>query len=387
MTDNTPVGEEHSDDIVGATSYELPVQQKKDFLPWHQPRKQFVRHYQWCEQIGLLLQDMQPVDNVLKYLGLPGVDLLDLRHFHGEICAPRNLMLRFLGFNVAANPKSPNQTELNISLDEVRRLEWVDSRSDVIADDFTRLANDSSIAWKRALAFGPYDVINLDLCDGFGLHAPGRFDDTHYNALNKLMSLQARTKTPWLLLLTTRAGQQHVHADVLKAILVKYLANLSDCPAFKQASAELLNIEDGTSLDTAVATEGGILSIFLCGLAKWLVGMALEHQPPTLTEVKSVVGYRVEQGVTHEDLISLALRFTPTFQATSDPLGLANLAIEQPDECALSVKVLKRVAKRKDADKLLKDDNALLAKMTEASAALLAVARYDPEAYRIWLGG
>jgi len=374
-----------ADDIVRVSIYDVPLLAKKDFLPWHQPRKQFVRQNQWCEQIERMLEDMQPADNVLRYLGLPGVDLLDLRHFHTAICLPRNLTLRFLGFNTAANPTNENQTELNISLDEVRRLEFVDPRSDVIADDFTRVANDTSLAWKRALALGPYDVINLDLCDGFGLKGPDTLDDTHYKAVNRLMSLQARTKTPWLLLLTTRVGDQHVHPDVLKAFLEKYLANLTDCPPFKDASGKLLAIEDQPALQAAAATGTGALPLFLCGLTKWLFGLALEHQPPTLPELRSVLGYRVDHGVQHEDLISLAIRFTPTFQPTPDPLGLGNQSVAKLDECALSVKVLNRVAKRRDVDAILKENAVIVAQMVDATANLLAIARYDPDAYRAWV--
>jgi hypothetical protein len=238
---------------------------------------------------------------------------------------------------------------------------------------------------RRTLAFGPFDVINLDLCDGFGLQPPGGADDTYYKALNQLMSLQARTKTPWLLLLTTRAGQNHVHPDVLKALLDKYLDNLTNCLSFQEESAKLLEIKDKATLDSAAAKPTGALPLFLCGLVKWLFSVSLQHQPPTLPELKSVVGYRVEHSAAHEDLISLAIRFTPTFQPAADPLGLGNQGAATPDECALAVKALRRVGKRIDVDQILQNNDELRAQMIDASANLLAIARYDAEAYRTWL--
>src|SRR4051812_14989998 len=92
----------HADDIVEIRSYEAPLPVKRTFAPWHRPRKQFVRDHQWKVQINSMLADVPTEDGTLKYLGLPGADLLDLRHFHSEVCLPQNIGLRFLGFNSAA---------------------------------------------------------------------------------------------------------------------------------------------------------------------------------------------------------------------------------------------------------------------------------------------
>jgi hypothetical protein len=381
---NESASEGLSDDIVGTFEYELPVRRRKEFLPWHRPRKHFVRHAQWCEQVRRLLDDIELDDKTLRYLGLPGVDLLDLRHLHDVICQPREMMLRFLGFNRAAQPKDDDQTELNISLDEVRRLQFVDGQSEVIGDDFARIANDHSIAWRRALALGPYHIINLDLCDGFALAEPGKFADTHYNALNKLMSLQSRTKTPWLLLLTTRVGAAHVHVEVMKALRERYKKNLEN-DGFREASKQIIAVEDEDSLDKVAATDAGLLSLFLCGLSKWLVALGLQLQPPTVTELRSVLGYRVEHGAAHEDLISLALRFTPRFDPAPDPLQLASAPVASPDEHELSVKALRRIAARKDVDGILAGDADLNAEMVSQMTALLQTARYDADEYQKWL--
>jgi len=375
----------HADDIVPVAPYEAPLPTRKDFLAWHLPRKQYVRHHQWCMQLNRMLDDSPLFDGTLKYLGLPGVDLLDLRYFHRQVCEARNINLRFLGFNTAAQPSSQGQTELNISLDEVRRMPRVDRNSDVLGDDFIRVANDRSIAWRKARDLGPYDVINLDLCDGFGAHAPNTLEETHYNAVNRLMALQARSRSPWLLLLTTRAGHQHVNPDVLVKLIARYLENLATCPPFKEKSRFFFAIEDEAALNAAAATAAGVLPVFLCGLCKWLVGIALQQQPPSKMEVRSVIGYRVDHVAEHEDLISLAVRFTPTFEPAKDPIGLAKPSTTALSECALSVQALNRIAKRKDVDHILREDAALNAQMVDATADLLELARYDTAAYRAWL--
>ncbi len=385
INDMPPQEEGLADDIIDVAVYEASMPEEKTFLPWHQPRKQFVRHHQWCEQIGRMLDETPLTDGTLKYLGLPGVDLLDIRHFHTVLCEARNINLRFLGFISSARPSSSAHTELNISLDEVRRLSRVDPRSLVIGDNFALVAKENSIACHKARELGPYDVINLDLCDGFGAQAPGELNNSYYDAVNSLFALQARTKNPWLLLLTTRADKQNVDPNVLQALLTKYVDNLANCQAFLDASREKFAIETEEALRDAAETPDGLLSVFLTGLCKWFLGLALANQPPTSVELRSVIGYRVDRDAEHEDLISLALRFTPTFVPAGDPLGLAGQPAAAPDECILSARALKRVAKRIDADQKLAGDAGLNERMIDATAALLGLARYDTVAYKVWL--
>lgn len=377
--------EELADGIFGTATYEAPKRQKKDFQPWHRPRKQFVRQFQWCKQIEALLGDMQPEGNVLKYLGLPGDDLLDLRYFHSMVCAPKQMRFRFLGFNKSADPKSPAQSELNISLDEVRKLAGIDHLSDIIWDDFRLIANDSSKAWHRTKDLGPYDIINLDLCDGFGKHEPGLLDDTYYSAVSRIMTLQARNKNPWLLFLTTRAEKRHVHVDLLQRLLDKYIQNLVSCPSFKAASTQAFSIADEAALKAAADTPDGHLAVLLVGLCKWLLGLAVAQQPPSRVEVKSVIGYRVYAGAPHDDLISLALRFEPTFDPVDDPMGIANHPTALPSECELAAEALKQVGQRSCADEILSSDPELQGQMVAAMSDLLGDARYDIVAYHQWL--
>lgn len=385
-TPSNEVAEERTeDDMFAITAYEAPSREKKPFLPWHRPRKHFVRHEQWQQQIEILVNAGQLEQQTLRYLGLPGTDLLDLRHFHKTLCEPKELMLRFLGFNTAADPKDVGQTELNISLDEVRKLPRIDPRSNVIADDFCLLADDSSLAWGHARDLGPFDVINLDLCDGFAKHQPGCLDNNHYNAVNKLMTLQSGKKQPWLLFLTTRTGQQDINAAVLNTLIEKYRRNLIDCISFQKKSATDLKIGDDTDLKQAVQTPDGHLSVFLVGLCKWMIGIGVGQQPPFKVTVTSVLGYRVLPEATHLDLVSIAFRFDPTFAAAPDPMGIAKVEDTRPDECKLATATVSHVKNRKCVDTILRDEATVMTSMVEATAELLAQARYDISKFRAWL--
>jgi hypothetical protein len=295
------------------------------------------------------------------------------------------LALRFLGFNSSARPLSKEQTSLNISLDEVRRMGNVDQRSEIIGDDFIRLAQSNTVAYSRAIELGPYDVINLDLCGGFTEQDPGKLKHTYYDAVNSLLSLQARYPRPWLLFLTTRADRATIDDNVLQILQEKYIANLDNCEEFRDASMEKFSISSREELADAAQTERGLLPIFLTGLFKWFLGLALAQQPQTSVSLSSVIGYKVCEKSACEDLISLALRFTPTFNPVVDTTGLANPDITGLDEGRLATKGLKRIAKRTDADKCLAEREDIKKEMTEATALLLKQARYDPQAYKEWV--
>ena len=101
--------------------------------------------------------------------------------------------------------------------------------------------------------------------------------------------------------------------------------------------------------------------------------------------MKSVIGYKINKGAQNDDLISLALRFEPTFQPAADQLGIAKPAPAAVDECALATKVAKRISKRKCVDDILAGDGDLHAKMVAATVELLEAARYDIPAYHAWL--
>ena len=62
--------------IFGDVEYVAPLPEPKEFKPWHKPRKQFVRRKQWSALLQGLYETREPEDP-LRYLGLPGTDLID----------------------------------------------------------------------------------------------------------------------------------------------------------------------------------------------------------------------------------------------------------------------------------------------------------------------
>jgi len=376
-----------ADDIVEASTYEAtrPASAKTEFQAWHRPRKQYVRQYQWVEQITSLLRQHPRNDGTIKYIGLPGIDLLDLRHLHNSLCK-NDLKLRFLGFDHAAGQKnSPAQSELNISLDEVKRLKNVDPLSHVIGDDFAMLSNDTSLAHESAMTNGPYDVVNLDLCDSFGANPPDQIKNTYYTAVNNLLAIQARNATPWMFFLTTRSNRAQIDAQTLNVLIQKFTDNIEQHASFATTSQKLIQLGTTEAVQAAINTEIGLFPVFLTGLCKWFVARGLAQTPSVKVEVTSVVAYRVAPKAEVEDLVSIAFKFTPMSNPPADTMGLAAQPSAPLDEATLATAALRSVVNRVDADKILANDANLTQEMTAAIKSLLESARYDISKFDEWV--
>ena len=379
MNDQSHNQDDLTTGIFGDSEYAQPRTAPKEFKPWHKPRKQFVRREQWSALLQRLYKNRGPGDP-LRYLGLPGTDLIDLRYLHEQFCRDNNRQLCFLGFNTEAQPDSPAQVELNISLDEVSRLPNVDKQSAVLSDDFRLVGNENSLAWSHTRQLGPFDVVNIDLCDGLASDEPQN-DGSIYNALARLMAFQARNSNPWLLLITTRIGRGMFDADAEQQLISHFRENVANCEGFAEACEQLLE-SDVESIDPATCSEVDLLNLMIVAIGKWLSKL-VQSQAPSRVELVSTQGYRVDPVAAQEDLVSLALRFEPVIAAPAD--ALSPTAPTPVDECAIAKAILRRSKSRLNVDKILEQQPDLLETLTNETAQLLALARYDGEAYRQWL--
>lgn len=381
MSDSEHTGD---DDLVagifGGTAYEPAESAVRVFQAWHRPRKQFVRREQWSALLKRLYQG-RPAGEPLRYLGLPGADLLDLRYLYDEVCRSQERPMRFLGFNTEAQPGSPAHIEMSLSVDEVRRLPHVDPLSIVIHDDFRRIAREASIAWSRVASLGPFDVVNIDLCDGLASDAP-HDEETIYDALARLVALQVRNPSPWLLLVTTRVARGMFDPAAEERLLDLFHANTEQCEGFVAACADLLEA-DARTIEPLECSQQDYLNVMIVALAKWLSALA-QAQSPNRVELASTHTYRVLPQSGCEDLVSLALRFDPIIQAPPD--ALAPAPPPPIDECLIAEGIARRARARKDVDGLLADQPALYDALAAETEALLLQARYDVTGYRAWLG-
>ena len=379
MTDQPYGQDDPTSGIFGDFEYAPPQTEPKEFKPWHKPRKQFVRREQLATLLLRLYETREPGDP-LRYLGLPGTDLIDLRYLHEQLCSANDRPLRFLGFNTEAQNGNPAHVQLNISLDEVRRLPNVDTQSDVIPDDFRRIGNPNSIAWSRTQEHGPFDAVNIDLCDGLASDPPQN-EGSIYTALAQLMALQARNSKPWLLLISTRIRRGMFDADAEQQLIGLFRENVAKCEGFAEVCKELLE-SDVESIDPATCSEADLLILMIAAIGKWLSKL-VQVQGPSRVRLASTHGYRIDPVAAREDLVSFALRFDPMITASPD--ALSPTAPTPENECTTAKAILRRSANRLNIDTILEEKPDLCEELIGETERLLADARYEMTGYRAWL--
>lgn len=370
------------DSIFSTLSYATLPPTRLDFKPWHKPRKQAIRDWQWGNEVEWLLAHKPEVDKTLRYLGLPGPDLLDIRYLYNRFCQDGNRSLTFLGLDRSARTGSLDGVNLNTSLREVHALDHVDPRSDVIGDDFNLLGNQHSIAWDMATRLGPFDAVNIDLT-GHVAHDDPSISASMYNAVHQLCGLQQKRLHPWALFLTSRITRGGFSAEATKRLLDAIQVNLAECTPFAAALADKFAITDASTTQAAAWNDSTFFNAMTIGVAKWLLGLAVSMRAKF--KVSSTIGYRVNTESRYFDMLSIVLRFEPVNTIPADPHGLASATSAFPSECTQAEKLPARISKIHDVDHALASDNELWDRYVNETAALLEQARYDSVRYRKWL--
>jgi hypothetical protein len=374
--------EEELDEIFSTRSFtQIQPALQHDFKPWHKPRKHLIREEQWGREVEWIIGRKDPDDKSLRYLGLPGVDLLDIRYLYERFCKDGAHELRFLGFEKSARPTSPYSSALNLSLQEVRSLEHIDRQSEILGDDLRLLADDNSIAWSTAQRLGPFDAINIDLTDHMARDEPA-IDLSIYNVIHQVCGLQQRRPVPWTLFLTSRLDKANVSAEAFSRFLTGLIRNVEGCAAFRSTLQAQLGISEVSRTAAEAWDDGVFFNSMAVAFAKWLLGLAQTMR--SVFSISSTIGYRVWAEAPYFDMLSIVLRFQPAPSIPPDSLGLASATPAFPDECSEAAKLPERVAQLVDIDEELKTNDLLWEIFREKAASLLSQARYDPTEYRAW---
>lgn len=371
-------------EIIGSADDTFDGVQPKEFKPWHKPRKQFVRRKQWAKLTEKLFED-RPDNIPLKYLSLPGIDLLDIRYMHQRICQKQGRDLRFLGFNSEAQKGNSADVQLNISLDEVRQLSNIDSLSEVIRDDFRMIANEKSLAWRRATSLGPFDVANIDLCRGLASDTPSSPDRrTMYRALERLISIQARNSRPWLMFITTRVNRGAFDSEAEGKILEIYRDHAGKCGGFLSACREFIT-GNPVEIDILTCKDRDYFNVMIVAFAKWLSRLIKAQNPSTKVALVSVFGYKINPSSSCEDMVSFAIRSEPLSVEIDDPLApIPAQQTYQKIDCTTALQIARRIKKFGNIDEILFVKSRLRESLIAETSALLELARYDVSEYPTW---
>lgn len=356
-----------------------PLAARDQFKPWHKPRKQYVRSVLWRNELEWLLGNKKNTDRSLKYIGLPGEDLLDLRYFYEQFSSSFST-LRFLGFDTALSRESSG---ISVSLQEIKSLDKVDSsNSDIRADNFSKLSQENSVATLAARDFGPVDVVNADLCGNFGNDTPDVAADSLYSAFRTIFSIQNRRADPWCILLTTRIDRSSID-PVSEARMVEIVIdNLENCEGF--SNSYLKFVDNSGAVDTSGMSSSVYFNVMSIGYSKWFARFALKIK--SAMTISGVAKYKVDPSSDACDMLSVVYRFEPTYSGVNDPSGLAANADQNlgPSECKIVKGFPYAISHASDVDEMFNEDLVLRDEMIATSADLLVQARYDRDAYVTW---
>ncbi|WP_139187236.1 MULTISPECIES: hypothetical protein [Pseudomonas] len=372
------------------------VSLKTKFLPWHKPRKQYIRNNQWNSVIVSLVDalDLKAKARSLEYLSLPGPDLLDVRSLY-TACADKEVSIRFTGLNAIAVEDKESTMDQLISLDELRGLKYIDPSSDVYRDQLERLSNRNSIAYQKVIKqASTYDVINIDLCGSFLESPPKENESNYYKALFELLRYQADNRTEdWLFFITTRTNRDMVHAETFERF-VKVLEDIFD---IDQAVYDRCNdlkvfgegVLVGRRIDKSKVGPASFNNLVSAGIGKWVLSALTAETPAYKSKMLKLFGYNVLLDPESTcDMISFGFWCTKMPTKALDAFGLAggvNLNSEDADttisKCRLSV--IDSISKIVDVDQYLANDEAF-EEVLRSSVNLMRSARYDVDSYEAW---
>jgi hypothetical protein len=388
-TDPEDGGADYVDDLVQQRVAHPELPPKDKFFPWHKPRKHWIRRNQWQTEAAHLIAALNLSDKrrPLSYLSLPGPDMLDVRTMQ-QVCSSSGAELRFVGF---MDGGVADQTELNISLDEVMRLDGIDQGSTVILDPLQSLADASSVGYARTMSAASFDIVNIDLCNSIGAAPPLDEQVGCYEAIRQILDLQRRRRPPeepWILFLTTRANPGRVHADARARFFDCLLRNARDHAEVDQA------IRDGINLDQVaieamqacpVQDDAAFESAFAAAVSKWLLQMlGSSHPAGTLRLLPSSCAYSVRVPGSR-DMLSLGFLCQTMHGPPHDAAGLAAPALPMPfpTEPQAAAAIIRLVPQLVHVDAILADPAHYDAIAAEASE-LMRSARFDAEKYVEW---
>ncbi len=385
-----PIGEIYPEAPQHAVPEPIPL---AEFFSWHLPRKQWVRRKQWADTAKALIDSFGPLDRPIRYLGLPGTELLDLEVL-AETCIAKNARLKYIGFNSGAQTPGRRTTQ-QLAEQALRDMDVIEQPSLVLPDDIISLGSTSSVATKRMKEFESFDVVNLDFCDVFS----GAKGNLTHTTVKNIVEFQLHRRTqPWLLYLTTAIANDALHGGDLAEYRNLFESNSKRSPEFGELlstpNMAAIPIGSGDPFKGAVGARlGRLLTV---GVGKWLLALVTPAQG-WIVELKSCVCYRrgllkidPKNNPVHEpDLFSLVFGFRRVVEPIIDPTGLArNPAAAARDwdgiESKAAIQIATKATRSIDLDLLMEGEVELSKQMLEESARMLGLRNYDESKYRIW---
>lgn len=367
-----------------------------EFAPWHKPRKQYVRKYQWAHHANGLISKLRENGDLIdgapvRYLTLPGPDLFDVKMI-ADVCAAHNQTLHYTGFCYVKETEAARLRRHTRQF-EVDRAGLVHEGSSVHVsrlEDVTRAGSDARTLMQRS---GPYDIVNIDACEPIASadnDQTGRLVD----AIRSIVEYQVdKQRRPWVFYLTTPVQTDSVSPESLSALFGQISENVKNDPSFAAQFAEQFAPDkDLEEYWARVSNENGadFVSAVTLGVSKWLVHLAEQANFRVIKKQGYCYSmFRKEPFL--PNMISTSYLFLPKPVSISDQSGLTNNAPVQQGTPPKSdhIHALEKSFSIENLDEKVNADKDLKETMIAESKSLLSSAGYlveDPDSgYDQWL--
>jgi hypothetical protein len=380
-----------------------------EFKPWHLPRKQLVRKEQWAASLKALVGE-HPRTGPIRYVGLPGQDLLDLQLL-AEVSRDVSRPFQYLAFD--DDPTSPVGDRLprDVASNIVHGIGTIVENSRIVRHKFSDIAVAESASQRAFREMGDIDIVNLDLCNAF---TSGGVDGHMHNALAALLQQQKNTRTfPWVLCLTLRGEVSRMVPTEVSTYIDVLNSNCQSSQRFRErlcglARVPLGNPVTGEALVTAMRSSSWV-SGQMTGIAlgKWMAHL-LASSTPWKVSIVSLWGYRTgllpgkgdqrsqQRADGPPNMISLVYQFDRKEETVFDERMLApafspraqNILHDPFREQAIAEGMVNAVgSEATDLDARLAGDEDLFSSLLSEAKDALEVRMYDGAGYEAFVSG
>lgn len=363
--DGNDLVEEAYEDVLPVVAQE-PLSER--FKPWHKPRKQYVRVYQWCHEFDWIQRHIVrtfSAERPLKLLTLPGEDFLDIRQLHNH-CQQQNSRFSYVGFLADRSKQASLSRNDTLEFDTL-----VSEQSQVLMSRFEDIRYDKAAIYKSLRTHGPFDLVNLDFCDALGSTNSGETLD----AIRKLLTLQRETgAATWAMCLTWRVDEGVFAGYQAKTVTDDLQRNLNQERFRRHWNADYF----GNSHSTFETNWTGLsdwhrVRVASLAVGKWLLCIAVHLG--WRVEIASCLCYSV--GSSRRSMASVVYRFLGV-----DLDQRQKAPTDYEVDCA--IRLHNTLTTMDDLDDLLLTKKGIVDEMIAQSMELLGTARYRTEGYEDW---
>lgn len=295
------------------------------FAPWHRPRKQYVRIKQWLHHVRGTIQSIG-IENFndgepLRYLTLPGPDLLDIRMI-ADYCTEASVRMKYTGF-CYTDETEDKRLRQNINEFSLTHKDSVVQSSTIIRARLEDVGIKNSEAQMALYRGGPFHVINIDACEPLatGTNQSGRLVD----AIRSITQYQlSQRRQRWLLFLTTPIQCNTISNESMEALHGQISLNAQNDADFSHKLKEMASENEAVDdyLKRCCEKNGNdLISVFSLGVAKWLIHLA-EQANFKVIILKSFSYSMFKKEPYDPNMVSLCFLFEPTPISIQDNTGL-----------------------------------------------------------------